>query len=283
MNYRHSYHAGSFSDVLKHLVLIALLQASANKNNPFCVIDTHAGLGFYDLFSESANKTQEYKNGMSKILESENPPLLVKKYIYCMHRLNNELSGSRFASTRYYPGSPYIARFCLRPQDRLIACELQPQDYTSLKQVFSNDRQVSVHHLDGFLSLKAFLPPKEKRGVILIDPSYESPNDYAKIITALQPALKRFATGIYAIWYPLKDPVPVKRLQNAIQELTTQPIFLLELSILPELPNRLTGCGMLIINPPWKFDNLMQATLPWLWQTLSSHQQGGYCTKFLKK
>ncbi|MBX3708632.1 MAG: 23S rRNA (adenine(2030)-N(6))-methyltransferase RlmJ [Gammaproteobacteria bacterium] len=282
MNYRHSYHAGSFTDVVKHVILTALITSISRKDSSFCYIDTHAGTGYYDLFSEFAKKTREYEGGIEKIIQQENPPPLVKDYLDCVHKINNQLTGAKFASLRYYPGSPMIARYLARPHDRIIACELQPQEYQALKTAFAGDKQVAVHHTDGFLGLKAFLPPRERRGIVLIDPPYENPDEFTRIARSLPTAIKRWSTGIYAIWYPIKEKNQVDRFYRILKETIALPIFSIELTIYPDLPNHLNGCGMVIFNPPWQFDALIKKTLPWLWKSLTINGQGSYQANLIK-
>jgi 23S rRNA (adenine2030-N6)-methyltransferase len=282
MNYRHSYHAGNFADVVKHVILIELLAALAKKNTPYCYIDTHAGTGYYDLFSDHAKKSQEFVNGIEKVIQHNNPPPLIKQYLDYVHRLNNKLSGAKYASLQYYPGSPMIARYMARGHDRIVACELQPQEYESLRETFAGDKQVAIHHTDGFLGLKAFLPPQERRGLVLIDPPYENPDEFTRIAHALPVALKRWETGIYAIWYPIKEKAQTERFYRTLKEHIDKPILAIELTIYPDLPQHLNGCGLVIINPPWQFDTAMQAVLPWLWKALTINDQGAFRTQILK-
>jgi 23S rRNA (adenine2030-N6)-methyltransferase len=282
MNYRHSYHAGSFADVIKHVTLTALITALHRKETPICYIDTHAGIGFYDLFSEFAEKKKEYTDGIEKVIQQENPPALVKRYLDCVHRINNQLTDSTFASLRYYPGSPMIARYLARPHDRIIACELQTQEYQLLSTAFAGDKQVAIHHTDGFLGLKAFLPPHERRGMVLIDPPYENPDEFTRIAHSLPIALKRWENGVYAIWYPIKEKAQVERFYRTIKQTIHQPVFAIELTIYPDLPHHLNGCGMVVINPPWQFDNSIQDILPWLWKALTINDQGTYRAYLLK-
>ncbi|MBV9576800.1 MAG: 23S rRNA (adenine(2030)-N(6))-methyltransferase RlmJ, partial [Gammaproteobacteria bacterium] len=181
MNYRHAYHAGSFTDVIKHTILIMLMEALARKESPFCYIDTHAGAGYYNLSAESAAKNKEYLGGIEKIIQQDNPPPIIKRYLDCIHHINNQLTHTQFSSLKFYPGSPMIARHFLRAHDKIIACELQAQEYQLLKNTFAGDKQVAIHHMDGFLGLKAFLPPQERRGLVLIDPPYENPDELMHI------------------------------------------------------------------------------------------------------
>jgi 23S rRNA (adenine2030-N6)-methyltransferase len=282
MNYRHYFHAGNFVDVMKHVTLVALIHSFTRKEKPFCYIDTHAGTGYYDLFSESAQKSKEYLGGIEKVIQADNPPPLIMRYLNCVHHINNKLLGASYAALQYYPGSPLIARYFLRSHDHIIACELHPEDYQSLRQAFVGDKQVAVHHTDGFLGLKAFLPPKERRGLILIDPPYEDPNEFIHIAHSLIPALKRFNTGTFAIWYPLKEKTRIEHFYRTLRQTVSNEILIIELTTYPDLPNHLNGCGMAIVNPPWQLDESIKDVLPWLWKALTINQQGEYRTFFLK-
>jgi 23S rRNA (adenine2030-N6)-methyltransferase len=277
MNYSHSYHAGNFADVFKHIILLALIKSFLRKDKPFCYLDTHAGSGVYDLFAESAQKTKEYKTGVEKLFHKEHLPPLVKQYLSCIQRINNRLTQSIISDLRYYPGSPTLAHYFLRPQDRMILNDLHPQEAQTLKRDYAKDSRVSVHTADGYQSLKAFLPPKERRGLILMDPPYERPHEFADIVTALPTALKRFETGTYAIWYPIKDRLHIDRFHRAIKAAVQQPVHVVEMSIYQEVsPLHLNGSGMLIINPPWEIDHQIQDFLPWLWKSLSNQGQGQF-------
>lgn len=278
MNYRHSYHAGGFSDVFKHVLLTTIISLLKRKETPFCYIDTHAGIGYYDLFSDFAMKNKEYVNGIEKLIQCERPPPLIKQYLDCVHKINNQLTKSKFASLRYYPGSPLIARFLLRPHDKIIACELQPQEYQTLRTTFQGDKQVSIHHMDGFLGLKAFLPPHENRGLVLIDPSYENPDEFARISKSLGMVLKKWQQGIYAIWYPIKEKKQIERFHGVLRQNIKGAILITELNIYPDLPHHLNGCGMAIINPPWQLQESIHKTLPWLYQALKINKEGGHRT-----
>lgn len=281
MNYRHSYHAGNFADVVKHVTLIALIAAFEKKPSPFCYIDTHAGIGYYDLSSETAGKTKEYLGGIEKIIQAEKPPILIRNYIDCVHQINNRLSDSKFASLRYYPGSPMIARHFMRTHDRIVLCELQPQEYQTLRNTFAGDKLVAVHHADGFLSLKPFLPPKERRGLILIDPPYENPDEFTRIAHSLPIALKRFETGVYAIWFPIKERIAVERFYRTISQHIAKPAISIELTIYPDLPSHLNGSGIVVINPPFQFEETMKEVLPWMWNALTINGQGRFEIKHL--
>ncbi|HEX2548213.1 MAG TPA: 23S rRNA (adenine(2030)-N(6))-methyltransferase RlmJ [Gammaproteobacteria bacterium] len=281
MNYNHSFHAGGFADVLKHYVLVLLIKSLLRKDNGFCYIDTHAGLGFYDLFSPSAKKNEEFKLGIGKLL-GKNPPDSLKEYLNVVQRINSRLSQSQVASIHYYPGSPMIVRHFLRPQDRMILAELHPTVFQKLKTLFAKDINVSTHLMDGYLGLKAFLPPKERRGLIFIDPPYERPNELATLPSILPIALKRFATGIYAIWYPIKDRATIDRFHRNLKENIQNPMMAVELSIYPEdSPLHLNGSGMIIINPPFQLQKQLEESIPWAWKMLSIEKQGQFRVQML--
>jgi 23S rRNA (adenine2030-N6)-methyltransferase len=283
MNYLHSYHAGNFCDVVKHVCLIALIEALKRKPTPFCYIDTHAGAGNYDLFSEFSAKTREYENGIEKVIHADKPPPLIREYLTLVHTINNKLTGAKISSLRFYPGSPMIARTLLRPHDRMVISELHPDEYQTLRTNFTGDNQTAIHHMDGFLGLKAFLPPKEKRGLILIDPPYEDPDEFSHIVRVLPAALKRFTGGVYAIWYPIKERNHVDKFHRAIKNTITNPVLTLELTIHPDLPQHLNGCGMAIINPPWQFDEIIAANLSWAWKALSMNGQGEFKAQLINE
>lgn len=278
MNYLHSYHAGNFCDVVKHVCQIALLEALMRKPSAFCYIDTHAGSGIYDLFSEFSLKTKEYEKGIELVIRANNPPPLIQTYLKCIHDINDRLTKAKHSSLRYYPGSPMIAKEIMRQQDRLVLSELHPNEYQTLKNCFLGMHQVNVHHTDGFLGLKAFLPPSERRGLVLIDPPYEDPDEFARITRSLPLALRRFESGIYAIWYPIKEKYHLDNFYKAVQKNVVNPVYIIELTTYPDLPQHLNGCGMAIINPPWQFNETIEKSLSWLWGALSTHKQGHFKT-----
>jgi 23S rRNA (adenine2030-N6)-methyltransferase len=270
MNYRHTYHAGNFADVFKHLVIIALAQALLRKDKGFCYLDTHAGAGIYDLLSQHPQKSKEYENGFAKILAAPNPPDIVKLYLKIIAKLNTEDKPLHF-----YPGSPYFVKHFLRPQDRSVLTELHAEEFELLKKSFPNFKKIGIHHLDGYQALKAFLPPQEKRGFVLIDPPYEKPDELMQLVTTLDQACKRWETGIFAVWYPIKEMRAIERFHSALHERIDRPILALELSVYAHtLTTHLNGCGMVIINPPYQLDSEIKAFLPWLWVALSPMRQG---------
>ncbi len=277
MNYRHSYHAGNFADVFKHIVLVTLIKALTHKDNPICYIDTHAGSGVYDLFAEQAQTSKEFELGIKKLFHEAEPPELIKQYLHCVQGINNRLANTTISSLRYYPGSPMILRYFLRAHDRLLLTELHPQECELLRKTFPNDRKVGIHLMDGYLGMKAFLPPKERRSLILIDPPYERPNEFGALLKGLEVGLKRFETGVFAIWYPIKDRASVERFHHDIRTHIQKPLLITELSVSPDtLTTQLNGSGMIIVNPPWQVDKQIQAFLPWLWKVLAVHGQGQF-------
>ncbi|MDE2008052.1 MAG: 23S rRNA (adenine(2030)-N(6))-methyltransferase RlmJ [Rhodospirillales bacterium] len=253
MNYRHAFHAGNFADVMKHAVLIWLLDAMARKPKPFFVLDTHAGPGFADLGAGPAMRTGEWRGGIGRLLDAEAPDVLTP-YLTLIQRLG------------LYPGSPAIIRAMLRPGDRLAACELHPEDHAALRARFAGDRQVGIHHRDGYEAVKALLPPPERRGLILLDPPFEAADEFARLAEALRAGLARFPAGVFAAWYPIKHRAPVRDFLGALQSFGIRDMVAAELWLRAPLdPARLNGCGMLIANPPFGFE----AEIPPLLDALS--------------
>lgn len=263
MNYRHAFHAGNFADVMKHAVLAMIVEHLRAKSTPFCVLDTHAGVGRYDLASEPAQRTREYEDGIARLFGQAPPHPALAPYLDALASLNPD------GALRWYPGSPTLVRARMRPQDRLVLSELHPEDARALKREFAGDAQVAVHHMDAYHALKAHLPPKEKRGLVLIDPPFEDPEEFARIVAGLARAHRRWPTGIYAVWYPIKERPAVWRFEEAMAEAGIPKILIAELTIHAEDTHlRLNGCGMAIVNPPWKLDETLAEVLPSLHDAL---------------
>lgn len=276
LSYRHSYHAGNHGDVLKHSVLALLLEALARKDTPYCYVETHAGVGRYDLRASEAEKTGEYRDGIARLWSLANVPAEAAPYLAAVRALNPD------GQLRFYPGSPRIARHLLRPHDRMVLCELHSTDYPLLKQEFSGERGVSVQHQDGYQGLKAFLPPKEKRGLVLIDPSYEVKSEFDQVITALHQAHRRWPTGMYALWYPILKRETIDRLHARLCESGIRKVLFAELALRPdEVALGMNGSGMLLINPPWQLDEKLKRLLPWLSQQLDPEQHGYWNMEWL--
>lgn len=270
MNYRHAYHAGNFADVLKHIVLTRVLEYMKKKPTPFRVLDAHGGLGLYDLTADAAVKTGEWKDGIGRLWHhlpslSDAERGLLAPYIDTIASLNEH------DAVRNYPGSPVIAAMRLRPSDRLVVNELHPEDAEALKSNLARFPAARVTTQDAYQFLKAHLPPQERRGVVLIDPAYEAPDERRRLIAALATSLDRFATGTYLIWYPVKDLKPAARLVRDISDLVThyglKPGLDIRLMLRPARNSEnLNGSGVVVINPPHTLEaemlHIMQTVAP---------------------
>jgi len=272
MNYRHAFHAGNFADVVKHVILTRILAYLMRKDAPFRVIDTHAGVGLYDLFGGEAERTGEWQDGIGRLLGAAPPAEiseLIAPYLDAVRARNAD------GNLRFYPGSPFIARHMLRSQDRLMALELHPEDAEALKENFAGDIQTRVTHLDGWAALGTHLPPKEKRGLVLVDPPFEEKGEFARMARGLEKAHKRWPGGIYAFWYPLKEPEAVEAYVKALKATGIPKILRLELSLRnPSTPPRLHGTGMIVVNPPFVLEEEMRIVLPALAALLSDEGRG---------
>ncbi|MFK0272155.1 23S rRNA (adenine(2030)-N(6))-methyltransferase RlmJ [Ensifer sp. NPDC090286] len=262
MNYRHIYHAGNFADVLKHAVLARLVTYLQQKEKAFRVLDTHAGIGLYDLSSEEAQKTGEWRDGVGRLLDGELPPeiaAILAPYLSSIRALN---PGSELT---LYPGSPKLARMLFRSQDRLSAMELHPDDYETLHRLFDADFQSRVTELDGWLALGAHLPPKEKRGLILVDPPFEKEGEYERLADGLARGYRRFTGGVYCLWYPLKQGAPIKAFHEALKALDIPKMLCAELSVRSDRETTgLSGSGLIIVNPPFTLKSELDLLLPFL-------------------
>ncbi|HAS3623021.1 TPA: 23S rRNA (adenine(2030)-N(6))-methyltransferase RlmJ [Vibrio cholerae] len=264
LSYRHSFHSGNHADVLKHIVQSLILNSLQQKEKPFVYHDTHSGVGRYDLTHEWSEKTGEYKQGIARIWQQDNIPAELDSYLDAIRQLNQG------ETLRYYPGSPRVARAHLREQDRMVLTELHPSDYPLLVQEFHRDRQVSIYKEDGFARLKASLPPQERRGLVLIDPPYELAKEYRDVVRAIAQSYKRWATGIYAIWYPVVNRCDIDDMLEGLQGLEIRKILQIELGVAPDTNERgMTASGMIVINPPWTLESQMQTILPFLKQAIA--------------
>jgi 23S rRNA (adenine2030-N6)-methyltransferase len=250
MNYRHAYHAGNFADVMKHAALALVIEHLKQKEKPFFLLDTHAGTGATDLSGEEAQKTGEFHDGIARILAEENRHPTLAPYLAALQTL-----GFDGGASMRYPGSPLIARALARPGDRLAFCELHPEDAAALQSLFHRDAQVKVHEMDGYLALKAMLPPKERRGLVLIDPPYEARDEFDRVFAALTDATTRWASGTYLIWYPVKDPSVSGAFLDRLERDGPPKTLMAELHIRgAEDAARLSGAGLVIVNPPWTLE-----------------------------
>jgi len=274
--YRHLFHAGNFADVFKHALLSRLLIALGEKEKPYCYLDTHAGIGLYDLAHKWAQKAREYENGIGRLWKRRDIPPALVPYMEAVKAQNTG------RALRFYPGSPLMAKRLVRPTDRIVLTELNKTDYAELKALFARDPQVGVHLLDGYQALKAFLPPKEKRGLVLIDSSFDRAREFERITEALGEAHARWPTGMYAIWYPLMAPGAMRNFELAVKKLGIRKILKLELTIAErDFDATIPGCGMLIVNPPWRFEDEARPMLRWLWEALSTRRGGGATVTWL--
>lgn len=265
LSYRHAFHAGNHADVLKHCVLVCLLRHLAKKDKPFWVIDTHAGAGAYGLDAGYAARNAEWEAGIARLWDRTDLPPELADYVELVRGMN---SAGRLS---FYPGSPYLAWKLLRPQDRLRLFELHPTDVDLLGKTFQDGgRQVIVTLGDGFAGLKSLLPPPPRRALVLMDPSYEDKRDYARVVESLKDSLKRFATGIYALWYPLLSRPEALRLPERLHALKAE---WLDVSLQVGRPAQggfgMHGSGMFIVNPPWTLKDALGACLPVLKSALA--------------
>lgn len=267
LSYRHGYHAGNFADVHKHVVLSLLVQHLLRKDTGFFYLDTHAGAGLYDLAAEFARKNAEHEQGIAQLWERAELPELVRPYVEAVRGLNAEKGAPK--RLHFYPGSPALVRRFLRPQDRMVLTELHGSEVPRLRANFTRDRQVVVHHQDGYQALKAFLPPPQRRGLVLIDPAYERRDEFARVNAALQAAWRRWPSGMFAIWYPIVTRSAVVRFHRQLQESGVRKILLSELLIGPDTAaSRMNGSGMLVVNPPWQLEAQLATVGPWLVEAL---------------
>jgi 23S rRNA (adenine2030-N6)-methyltransferase len=272
LSYLHGYHAGGHADVLKHVVLVAMLAQLTAKDKPLRFIDTHAGAGGYDLRSPAAQKNREHLGGIGRLWNASDPPAPVARWLELVRQYND---GAQ--KLVHYPGSPWLARASLRPEDSLYLFELHPAEHRALDQKLGADRRVTVLRHDGLEGCIGLVPPPERRALVLIDPTYEVKDEHSDVIDALTKAHRRFATGTYAIWYPVLERRWVQRLERAVRATGIEPLALYELCVAPDGNGRgLTGSGMLIVNPPWKLGEDMGAALPWLAHALGVDERGSF-------
>jgi 23S rRNA (adenine2030-N6)-methyltransferase len=271
LSYRHSFHAGNFADVLKHLILIKILEYLSKKEKPFTCIDTHAGPGDYALNAEFALKNKEFENGITQLWQRNDLPDSVAHYVNVIKAFNNTETLS------HYPGSPLIIKQFLRNKDSLFLYELHSTEIQLLNVAVNRDRRIKVFHADGLKNAVGLLPPKEHRGLVLIDPSYEIKNDYQLVVETLIQMHKRFATGTYALWYPVVDRSRNQQLEKAIKTSGLKNVQLFELGIKTDTHEHgMTASGMIVVNPPWTLAPEMQQTLPWLADILGIEGAGKY-------
>ncbi len=274
MNYRHAFHAGNFADVHKHAVLTRILHYLREKQAAFRVVDTHAGAGLYDLTGPEAQRSGEWRDGIARLMQASLPAdaaALIAPFREAVAALNASDQLAR------YPGSPALARAFLRPQDRLTACELEPQAAAALSRNLRGDPRIKTIAIDGWTALSAYLPPKERRGLVLVDPPFEDEREFARLADGLALAHRRWATGIYMIWYPIKGRVQPDALAKRLRRFGIAKVLRSELIVAPlSDPSRLNGSGLIVVNPPWTLEKELAVLLPALLHMLRREDQTGF-------
>ena len=260
MNYRHEFHAGNFADVVKHAVLARIVSYLREKPAPFRVLDTHGGAGLYDLGGAEAARTGEWREGIGRLLRAKLAPNirdLLAPYLDAVVALNPD------GRMRFYPGSPLLVRAWLRPGDRLTACELAPHAAAALGENLKSSTRAKAVAIDGWIALSAYIPPKERRGLVLIDPPYEAPDEFSRLAEALQKAHRKWPGGIYLLWYPIKDRTGPDALAKRLKAQGIAKILRAEMT-LAQVPasDRLMGTGLIVVNPPWTLEGQLAALLP---------------------
>ena len=274
MNYRHAFHAGNFADVLKHAVLVRILLHLRAKPAAFRVIDTHAGAGRYDLGGPEATRGLEWREGIERLVAvpiGEPARLLLAPYLDAIAAFNNP------GILTCYPGSPALVRAFLRAQDRLLACELEPNAAAALARYLAGDRRSKALAIDGWTALHAYVPPKERRGLVLVDPSFEDAGDFVRLGEALETAQRKWAGGTYLLWYPVKERAGPDALARRLRRSGIAKILRVELSLgVTRADNRLNACGLIVVNPPWTLADELAILLPELAAILSAGSGGAH-------
>lgn len=271
MNYRHEFHAGNFADVFKHIILTRILLHLWVKPTAFRYIETHAASGLYDLSSPEAQKTAEWRGGIGKIAVA-NPPPDAKEIIAPYLQIAAPLLA---LDPPQYPGSPWIARALLRRQDRMLLCELHPGGFSSLETNLGSERRAKLLAMDGYMGLLAFVPPVERRGLVLIDPPFEDTDEFERATRAVEKAWRKWATGIYMLWYPVKDTRAAAAFAAGFARRGIKRVLRLEFQIEPPSPEAsLARCGAILVNPPFRLEAEAKVLLPWLAQSLGGSRPG---------
>jgi 23S rRNA (adenine2030-N6)-methyltransferase len=274
MNYRHDYHAGNFADVVKHVVLARVVTYMMAKPRPFRVIDTHAGAGRYDLLGPEASKTGEWRDGIGRIFAAHFPPAvteIIEPYLNAVRAVNTT------DELKVYPGSSLIARMIMRPEDVLVANELNAEEYGRLKRAFGRTKNTTILNIDARHAVKSLLPPKERRGVILIDPPFEAKSEFDDLAVAVKEAMARFSAGVYLVWYPLKDEVAADRFVAEATRDSSLEFLDVRFSVCAPFPGLgLTAAGLLVLNPPYLLRDELETLLPYFKDVLSEGTGSGF-------
>ncbi len=270
MNYRHAFHAGNHCDVLKHSALALVLARLVAKDKPFAVLDTHVGRGIYDLEGDAARRSAEHEGGIGRLWEIAAPPPALEPYLATVRRHNP------FGGLRWCPGSPAIVRDYLRERDDLKLCELHPEEREALMTAMAGDARVRVFDRDGYQAVRAFLPPRTRRGLVVIDPPFEAPGEYARLGDALRDGLKRWATGTFLIWHPLKDAGGYADFLRTVRALAPARMLSAELMVKAAAPGVLSGSGLVVINPTFGLGDSLLEILPFLADVLAVGEGAGW-------
>jgi 23S rRNA (adenine2030-N6)-methyltransferase len=280
MNYRHAFHAGNFGDVLKHVVLVMLVEHLKKKPAPFLYLDTHAGRGLYDLSDAQAQRSGEYKGGIGRLLEQ--PAAALPPEVAAYVALVRESAGKGHSAITAYPGSPLIVARLRRPGDRMVLVEQSPKEAAALRSALGRQRQVSVIEGDGYAALKAQLPPREHRGLVLIDPPYESELEFERVLAGFSLAHERWPTGAYCIWYPLTVRAGPARLHRDLECSGIRKVLDVTLRVLPDDARvGMSGAGLIVVNPPWQLRERLLEILPPLHRLLAPQGTGGASAEWL--
>jgi len=283
MNYRHAFHAGNFADVMKHAFLARILVYLTLKDAPFRFIDTHAGAGRYDLGSAEARRSPERRDGIARVLKAS-PPAAIAGLIEPYLRAFGPHDASGMPAS--YPGSPAIAQALLRAQDRIALCEAHPEEKEKLVAALGRDARLSIVGTDGYVALNAYCPPKERRGLVLIDPSFESPDESRRVEEALARAIRKWPTGVYVAWRPIRETKADARFLNAVAAIGVPGILRLELDVGPgeagvHGQEPLARAGLIVVNPPHTLFAEARALMPWLAALLARGGRGGHACEWL--
>jgi 23S rRNA (adenine2030-N6)-methyltransferase len=275
LNYRHHFHAGNFADVMKHVLLVRLMRALQKKEKGFLYLDTHAGRGSYDLTIAATGDTlarqPEWPDGIGRLWSREPStlPAEVADYLELVREFDRR-RGNMDPVPRFYPGSPWIARSLTRAQDRLVLGEKHPAECAALQAEFTFEQRTAVQEVDGYVAVRAQLPPPERRALVLIDPPFEAQDEFAQVADALADGLRRFPSGVFVVWYPLTERARVNEFFTAIQALRPPPTLAAELMIAgDDSAKKMKGCGLLVVNPPWQFDREAGRALDFLAEALA--------------
>ena len=280
MNYRHAFHAGNFADVLKHAVLARILAHLAMKDAPFRVIDTHSGIGLYDLAGDEAEKTGEWRSGIGRLRAAE-LPVAAREVLTPYFETLSAVAAHHGASA--YPGSPLIAQHLTRADDRMIFIEKHPKDVLALEDAIGRDARTKVIRLDGWTALNAYVPPKERRGLVLVDPPFEEKGEFERMASALLRAHRKWSTGVYALWYPLKNAAETRAFMAALHAAEIPKMLRIELAVRREIDGGpLAGSGMIVVNPPWMLQDDMRRLLPTLVEVLQQGRGAGWIAEQIR-